>query len=77
MIQIKRSPDTSGRVKKADYSVIISEIGSEIPSISGLATNSELNAVENKIPDINNLIENTDYDAKISEVQNKCITAAY
>ena len=36
---------------KTDYSANVSEIGSKIPIISGLATNSALTAVENKIPD--------------------------
>ena len=51
-------PDTSGLVKKAtDYSTKTTEIQGEIPSISGLATNSALTAVENKIPNINSLVE--------------------
>ena len=29
----------------------------KIPSISGLATNSALNAVQNKIPDVSNLVK--------------------
>ena len=36
---------------KTDYSANVSEIESKIPIISGLATNSALTAVENKIPD--------------------------
>ena len=37
---------------ETDYNAKITEIESKIPSVSGLATNSALNAVENKIPDI-------------------------
>ena len=48
-MQTKKNRDTRGLVKKTDYNAEISETESEIPSISGLATNSALNAVENKI----------------------------
>ena len=43
----KKTPDTSWLVKKADYNAKISEIESDIPSISGLATTSPLTEVEN------------------------------
>ena len=43
----------------------------KIPSISGLATNSALTAVENKIPDVSSLVKRTDYNTKISEIENK------
>ena len=46
----KKIPDTSGLVKKTDYNSKISKIEGKILSISGLATNSALAAVENKIP---------------------------
>ena len=49
MMQTKKNRDTSGLVKKTDYNAEISGTESEIPYISGLATNSALNAVENKI----------------------------
>ena len=42
-----------------------------IPSISNLATQTALNAEENKIPNTNNLVKKTDYNAKITEVDNK------
>ena len=47
-----------------------------MPSISGLAANSALTAVENKIPDASNLVRKTDYDTKTSDIQNKYITTA-
>ena len=53
----KKIPDTSGLVKKTDCISKISEIESKIPSISGLATNSVLTAIENKIPDFSNLFK--------------------
>ena len=49
----KKIRDTSGLVKKIDYNAKITEIESKIPSITGLATNSALNAIENKIPNVN------------------------
>ena len=48
----KEIPDTSGRNKKTDYNTKITEIENKIPSISGLATNSALATVEDKIPNI-------------------------
>ena len=44
-----------------------------MPSIAGLATNSELTAVENKIPDVSSLAKKTDINAKISDVEKKII----
>ena len=38
---------------------------STIPSTTGLATNFALTAVENKIPDVSNLVNKTDYEIKI------------
>ena len=56
---------------KKDLNVKVSEIEGEIPSITGLATNSALTAVENKIPDVSSLVEKTDYDAKILNIEKK------
>ena len=49
----------------------ITEIESEIPSITALATNSALTAVGNKIPNVSSLVTKTDYDAKVSEIEKK------
>ena len=40
-------------------------------SISGLSTNSELTAVENKIPDVSSLVKKTDYNTKICDIEKK------
>ena len=56
---------------KKDSNVKVSEIEGEIPSITGLATNSALTAVENKIPDVSSLVKKTDYDAKILNIEKK------
>ena len=52
-------------LKKTDHNAKISEIEGKVPSIFGLATTAAFIAVENKIPDISNLVKKTDYDAKI------------
>ena len=40
-----------------------------MPSITGLATTSELTAVGNKILSVGNLVKKTDYDAKVTEIK--------
>ena len=57
VMQIKKIPDTSGLVKKIDFSSKITEIEGKIPKISGLATNSALTAVGNKIPNVSGLVK--------------------
>ena len=60
-------------VNKTDFNAKVTEIDRKIPSISGLATNSELTAAENKIPDVNSLVKKTDCNTKISDVEKKII----
>ena len=43
----------------------------KIPSITGLATNLALTAVENEIPNVSSLVKKTDCDTKISKIENK------
>ena len=57
-------------VKKTDFNSKVTDIEGKIPSITCLATNSALTAVENKIPDVSSLVKKTDYNTKISEVEN-------
>ena len=66
-------PDVSGLVKETDFNTKVTEIEGEIPSINGLATNSALTVVENKIPDVSTLVKKTDYDTKVSEIEIKII----
>ena len=47
-----------------------------MPSISGLATNTALTAVENKTTNVINLLKRINYDAKISEIDSKYFTTA-
>ena len=68
----KKIPDTSKLVKKSNYNTKISEIERKIPSINGLGTTSALTAVENKNPNVTNLVKKkTDYDTKITEIEKK------
>ena len=47
------------------------EIEGKIPIITALVTNSALTAVENKKPDVRNLVKKTDYNTKTSEIENR------
>ena len=49
-------PDTSGLVKKTDYNTKITEIEGKTSDISNLATKTALTTVENKIPNVKNLV---------------------
>ena len=44
-------------LRKTDYNAKIIEIEGKIPNITGLATTAALTAVENEIPDVNNLVK--------------------
>ena len=67
----KKSPDTSGLVKETVYNSKFTEIEGKIPSISSLATNVALTAVENEIPNVSGLVKKTDYNTKISKIEKK------
>ena len=41
-----------------------------MPDISNLATKTELSTVGNKIPDISNLVKKSDYNTKITGIEN-------
>ena len=56
----RKIPDTSGLVNKTEYNATVTEIARKIPSISGLPTNNALTTVENKIPNVINLMKKTD-----------------
>ena len=49
----------------------LTELESKIPDISNLATKTALTTVENKIPSVSSLVKKTDYEKKITEIQNK------
>ena len=58
-------------VKKTDFNSKITDVEGKVPSISGLATSSELTVAENKIPDVKNFVKKTDYNTKISGIEKK------
>ena len=63
--------DISDMVKKTDFNAKITKEEGKIPSITGLATNSALTAIKNKISDVSSLVKKTDYNTKISEIESK------
>ena len=68
----KKIPDTSNLAKKkTDLDAKVTEIERKIPNITGLATNSALVAIENKIPDVCSLVKKTDLNAKITDIANE------
>ena len=52
-----------------NYNTKFRELENKTPSISCLLTTSTLTAVENKIPNVSNLVKKIDYDTKISELE--------
>ena len=67
----KKIPDASDLAKKTDLNAKITGIESKISSITGLATNPALTAVENEIINVSGLVKKADYNTKISETENK------
>ena len=55
----KKIPDTTSLAKKTDYNAKIIEMEGKITSISALAINAALTAVENKIPNFSSLVKKT------------------
>ena len=60
-------PNVTDFVKKAK----LIELENKIPDISNLATETVLTAVEKKIPNVSNLVNKTDYNTKVTEIENK------
>ena len=50
--------------KKTDCNTKITEIDGKMSNSTGLPTTASLTAVENKIPDVSNLVKKTYCDAK-------------
>ena len=46
-------------------------VENKIPSINNLATKTALTRVENKIPSISGLVKKTDYNTKITDIENR------
>ena len=49
----------------------LNELENKIPDVSNLVAETALAAVENKISDISNLVKKTNYNTKITEIENK------
>ena len=60
-------PDVTDFVKKAK----LNELENKIPDVSNLVAETALAAVENNISDISNLVKKTNYNTKITEIENK------
>ena len=42
-----------------------------MPNVTNLATKTALTTVENKIPNVSNLVKKADYDTEVTEIENK------
>ena len=62
---------TSGFLLKTKYDADKLKLENKIPDISNLATKTALTVIENKIPSVNNLVKKTDYNTKITDIENK------
>ena len=60
-------PDVSNLVKKTK----LTELENKIPDISNLATKTALTNIENKILSVSNLVKKTDFNTKITDIENK------
>ena len=49
------------------------ELEGKVPDVTNLRTKAALTSVENKVTDDSNLVKKTDYDAKVTEVENSLI----
>ena len=58
-------------LKKINYNTKINGLENNIPDISNLATKTALIAIENKIPSVSDLVKKTDYNTKITDIENK------
>ena len=44
----------------------------QVASITNLVTTTALISAQNKIPNVSNLVKETDYNTKINEIEKKC-----
>ena len=54
-----------------DKKVKLTELENKIPNVSNLATKTVLTNAENKILDVSSLVKKTEYNTKITEIENK------
>ena len=66
--------DITNAATNASLNAKINEVTGKIPSIINLTTSAGLTTVQNKILNVSDLVKKADYDAKISEMENKYFT---
>ena len=67
-------PDITNLATNTTLNARINEVRIKLPNITNLATTSALTAVENKIPNVCNLLKKTGYSTKISKIENEFTT---
>ena len=67
-------PNITNLAPNSSLNAKMNEVKGEIPNITNLANTSVLTAVENEITNVSNLVKKTDYNTKISEIENKIDT---
>ena len=66
-------PDITNLATKTTHNAKINEVNREISRITHLATTTALTAVENKIPDISNLVKKLTITQKLMELKKKLL----
>ena len=72
--KLMKKLDTNGTFKKTDYNAKITVTEGKTPIITSLATAAPLNAVENSVSNVSDLLKKTDYEVKISDIEIKYLT---
>ena len=73
---VDKTPNIINWAPTAAFNAKVKEVQGKIPSIAGLATTTALTAVENKIPNVSDLVEKADYDHEIKEIKSKYLIAS-
>lgn len=70
----EKSPIVMEILIKIDYNPKITVTEGKTPTIISLATGAALNAVENSVSKVSDLLKKTDYESKISNIETKYFT---
>ena len=65
-------PSITGLATIASLNAKINEVKVAIPTIANVATTSAYTTVENKIPNVSDLVKKADYEEEIKCIKNKC-----
>ena len=65
---VDKIPDITNLSTKTTLNAKINEVKGERPSITKLATTAALTTVENKVPNVSNLVKKTDQETKIRDI---------